>query len=431
MKPSPVDEPEENGDTSAGAGPLAGVKVLDAGVLFAGPIIGTILADFGADVVKIEHPRGDPLRTLGWRKDDVSLWWAFANRNKQCISVNLSTEEGQGLLRELVADVDVLIESFRPGTLERWGLGYEDLSAINPRLILTRVSGFGQTGPYSPRPGFGTAAEAMSGFAHINGYPDGPPTLPSFALGDGVCALFGAIATLMALFQRVNGGGRGQIVDVSIFEPLFWLLGPQAIVFDQLGVVQGRTGNHTDWTSPRNVYKSRDERWLALSASSQSIAERVMNLIGRSDLLEEPWFEDHAGRLEHEDELDESIASWIASRSEAEVIAAFEEFEAVIAPVYTIADIFSDPHYAARETITTVHHETLGSVRVQNVVPRLSATPGAVRHLGRRIGEDNHRVLVEQLGHTEVELEQWIAEGVVGVDQENVETIPSVALEEQ
>jgi len=431
MTSSPVNDPQGNGDVPAAPGPLAGVKVLDAGVLFAGPMIGTILADFGADVVKIEHPRGDPLRTLGWRKGDVSLWWAFANRNKQCISVNLSTEAGQGLLRELVADVDVLIESFRPGTLERWGLGYDELAAISPRLILTRVSGFGQTGPYSPRPGFGTAAEAMSGFAHINGYPDGPPTLPSFALGDGVCALFGAIATLMALFHRVNSGGSGQVVDVSIFEPLFWLLGPQAIVYDQLGIVQGRTGSQTDWTSPRNVYKSSDERWLALSASSQSIAERVMNLIGRSDLLEEEWFQGHAGRLEHQDELDEGIGSWIASRSEAEVIAAFEEFEAVIAPVYTIADIFSDPHYAARETITTVDHDTLGPVRVQNVVPRLSATPGVVRHLGRRIGEDNHRILVKQLGHTEVELEQWIADGVVGVGQENVEASPSVALEEQ
>ena len=426
-----MSDPRGNGEASAAAGPLAGVKVLDAGVLFAGPIIGTILADFGADVVKIEHPRGDPLRTLGWRKDDVSLWWAFANRNKQCISVDLSTEVGQALLRELVADADVLIESFRPGTLERWGLGYDDLAEINPRLILTRVSGFGQTGPYSSRPGFGTAAEAMSGFAHINGYPDGPPTLPSFALGDGVCALFGAIATLMALFHRVNSGGRGQVVDVSLFEPLFWLLGPQAIVYDQLGIVQGRTGNHTDWTSPRNVYKSRDERWLALSASSQSIAARVMNLIGRSDVLEEEWFQDHAGRLDHQDELDESIENWIGSRSEADVIAAFEEFEAVIAPVYTIADIFADPQYAARQTITTVDHETLGPVRVQNVVPRLSTTPGAVRHLGRRLGEDNHRVLVGQLGHTEVELEQWIADGVVGAGQEKVEASPSVELEEQ
>lgn len=425
--------PSEQGNDgrAPAAGPLAGVKVLDAGVLFAGPIIGTILADFGADVVKIEHPRGDPLRTLGWSKDGVSLWWAFANRNKECISVNLSTEAGQGLLRELVADADVLIESFRPGTLERWGLGYEELAAINPKLILTRVSGFGQTGPYSPRPGFGTAAEAMSGFAHINGYPDGPPTLPSFALGDGVCALFGAIATLMALFHRVNRGGTGQVVDVSIFEPLFWLLGPQAIVYDQLGVVQGRTGNHTDWTSPRNVYRSRDERWLALSASSQSIAERVMNLIGRPDLLEKEWFQDHAGRLAHQDELDESIESWIGSRSEAEVLAAFEEFEAVIAPVYTIADIFVDPQYAARETITEVEHETLGQVRVQNVVPRLSETPGAVRHLGRRIGEDNHRILVGQLGHTDDELEQWIADGVVGTSQEHVETSSPVALEER
>jgi crotonobetainyl-CoA:carnitine CoA-transferase CaiB-like acyl-CoA transferase len=398
---------------STNGGPLRGVKVIDAAVLFAGPVIGTILGDFGADVLKVEHPKGDPLRSLGWHKDGVSLWWAFVNRNKRCVSLDLSRERGQQLLKELVADADVLIESFRPGTLERWGLDYETLRELNPRLVLVRVTGFGQTGPYRGRPGFGTVAESMSGYAHINGFPDGPPTLPPFALGDGVSALFGAIATLMALYHRDVRGGEGQVIDLSLYEPLFWLLGPQSIVYDQLGIVQGRTGNRTDWTAPRNAYQVQDGRWVGLSASSQSIAERVMRLIGRGDVIEEEWFRDHTGRVAHQDELDELIGGWIGDHSLEDVLAAFEEFEAAIAPVYSIADIFEDPQYRERETITTVDDPVLGPTRMQNAVPRLSATPGRVRHLGRQLGADNREVFLDELGHDEAELEQWQQEGAV------------------
>ncbi len=396
-----------------GQGPLAGLRVIDAGVLFAGPVIGTLLADFGADVIKVEHPKGDALRSLGWHKDGVSLWWAFANRNKRYVSLDLSKPKGAELLRELAKDADVLIESFRPGTFERWGLGPEVLHEANPKLIIVRTTGYGQTGPYAPRPGFGTVAESISGFAHINGQPDGPPTLPPFALGDGVASLFGTFAAMFALYHRDVHGGPGQIIDLAIYEPLFWLLGPQAIVFDQLGLVQGRTGSSTEWTAPRNAYQAKDGRWLGMSASSQSIAERVMKLVGHPEVISEPWFADHTGRVEHQKLLDRYISVWIGERTSAEVLAAFEDAQAVIGPIYSIADIFADPQYAARETITHVDDPQLGRVHLQNAIPRLTATPGRVRHLGGPLGADNSEVFCTQLGHTEAELAQWRSAGIV------------------
>jgi formyl-CoA transferase len=393
---------------------LEGLRVIDVATLFAGPVIATILADHGADVIKVEHPRGDTLRTLGWERNGVSLWWALAGRNKRCVSLNLSKPQAQEILKKLVVDADVLIENFRPGTMERWGLGYEVLRAVNPRLIMVRTTGFGQTGPYKDRPGFGTLAESMSGFAHISGHPDGPPTLPPFALGDGICALTGVFATMFAIYHRdVKGTGEGQYIDLSIYEPLFWILGPQAIVYDQLGIVQGRTGNRAPFTAPRNAYQAADGRWLGLSGSAQSIAERVMRLVGREELVEEPWFQDHAGRLEHQDELDEAIGSWIADRSTEEVIQAFEEAEAAIAPIYDIADVFEDPQFIARDTITTVDDPRLGPVRIQNVIPRLSETPGRVRFLGPELGAHNREIYIEELGYKETDLDELERAGVI------------------
>jgi crotonobetainyl-CoA:carnitine CoA-transferase CaiB-like acyl-CoA transferase len=394
-------------------GPLAGLRVIDAAVLFAGPVIGTLFGDFGADVIKIEHPRGDALRTLGWQKNDVSLWWAFVSRNKRLVSADLGKPEGAALLRELAETADLLIESFRPGTMERWGVGPEVLLEVNPKLVIVRVSGFGQTGPDSAKPGFGTVAESISGFAHINGFPDGPPILPPFALGDGVAALFGTIASMFSLYHRDVSGGAGQVIDLSLYEPLFWLLGPQSLVYDQLGVVPGRSGSNTEWTAPRNAYQASDGHWLGLSASSQSIAERVVALVGHSELADEPWFAHHQGRVEHQAELDAVIGEWIGKRSSEEVLAAFGEAGAVIGPIYSIADIFEDPQYLARETITTVDDPRLGPARVQNVIPPLSATPGSVRHLGGELGAHNREIYCEELGHSIEELEVWKREGIV------------------
>jgi len=263
--------------------PLAGLRVLDAGVLFAAPLCATLLGDFGADVIKIEHPSGDPLRSFGWQEDGESLWWKVVARNKRSVALDLSQEDGQEAFARLVEEADVVLESFRPGTLERWNLGYERLAEGNPGLILLRTSGFGQTGPYRDRPGFGTLAESMSGFAAITGDPDGPPTLPSIALADGIAAVTGAMMVSMALTERAVSG-LGQIIDLSLVEPMLWVLGPQATVYDRLGIVQGRSGNRTPFSAPRNLYRTADDQWIAMSGSSQNTAVRVLRLIGGDEL---------------------------------------------------------------------------------------------------------------------------------------------------
>jgi crotonobetainyl-CoA:carnitine CoA-transferase CaiB-like acyl-CoA transferase len=394
--------------------PLEGLRVVDCATLFAGPVIASLLADYGADVVKVEHPRGDGLRSMGWQKDGVSLWWALVGRNKRCVTLTLSDPRGQELLKKLVADADVFIENFRPGTLERWDIGPDVLHELNPKLVIVRTTGFGQTGPYRQLPGFGTLAESISGFAHINGWPDRPPALPPLALGDGIAALMGCSAVMFALWWRAHGGeGKGQVIDLSIYEPLFWVLGPQVTVYDQLGIVQGRTGNRAPFTAPRNAYRTKDGRWLGLSASAQSIAERVMQIVGRPDLVEEPWFADHMGRLEHIDELDEIIQSWIGERTTEEVLAAFAAGEAAIAPIYSIEDIVEDPQYLERETIVRVPHPKLGSVLMQNVIPRLSDTPGRIRHPGAEVGEHNEEVYCGELGLSGAELEDLREAGVI------------------
>lgn len=406
---------ERSPDSREGSGtslPLDGLKVIDCATLFAGPLIATILGDFGADVIKVEHPRGDALRGLRWERDHVSLWWSVVARNKHCVSMVLSEPRGAHLFKQLTADADVLIENFRPGTLERWGLGPDVLMAANPRLVMVRTTAFGQDGPYSSLPGFGTLAEAMSGFAHINGWPDGPPTLPPFALGDGVAALTGAYATMIALWERATSG-KGQVIDLSITEPLFSLLGPQAAVYDQLGIIQGRTGNAAPFTAPRNAYRTKDDRWLALSGSAQSIAERVARVIGRDEWLTQDWYQSHAGRLANVKELDEAIASWIATRDASEVMAAFAEHEGAIAPIYTIADIFEDPQFTAREAVTRVEHPQLGDIAMANVVPKLARTPGKIRFPGQHeIGQENDATF-QALGLSAQDIAELRHDGVI------------------
>jgi crotonobetainyl-CoA:carnitine CoA-transferase CaiB-like acyl-CoA transferase len=374
---------------------LDGLRVLDASTLFAGPLAATILGDFGAEVIKVEHPaRRDPARDHGYSKDGVGLWWKLLGRNKRTVTCHLGSEPGQDLFARLAGTADVIVENFRPGTLERWNLGYDRLSAENPGLVLLRVTGFGQFGPIAHRPGFGTLAESMSGFAHITGLPDGPPTLPPFGLADGVAALASAIAALIALRAR-DRDGRGQVVDVAIIEPLMTILGAQPTVFDQLGIVQQRTGNRSVNNAPRNTYRTRDGRWLAVSTSAQSIAERVMRLVGRPELVDEPWFASGGGRAEHADELDEAVGAWIAERDRDEVVAAFEEAQAAVAPIYDVSDILEDPQYRALDSITTVDDPDLGPLKMQNVLFRLSETPGEIRWTGTAPGAHNEEVYGE------------------------------------
>ncbi|GIG68290.1 CaiB/BaiF CoA transferase family protein [Phytomonospora endophytica] len=374
---------------------LDGVRVIELATLFAGPLAGATLADFGADVVKVEHPRKpDPSRGHGPSKDGVGLWWKVLGRNKRAMTLDLSTPDGRDVLLRMAAEADVIIENFRPGTLERWGLGYEELAKANPGLILTRVTGFGQFGPYSARPGFGTLAEAMSGFAAVTGEPDGPPTLPPFGLADGIAALSTALATSMALNSR-HTTGRGQVVDLAIIEPIMALLGPQITWYTQLGYKQPRTGNRSSNNAPRNTYRTADGRWLAVSTSAQSIAERVVKLVGRPDFIDADWFATGSGRAAHADELDAAVSSWVGARPASEVVAAFEDAQAAVAPVYEIDDVIADPQFQALGTVHSVPDDELGEVAMQNVLFRMSGTPGEIRFAGRPHGADTEAVLGE------------------------------------
>ncbi|RZU25430.1 CaiB/BaiF CoA-transferase family protein [Streptomyces sp. BK239] len=392
--------------------PLHGLRVLDLATLFAGPLAATMLGDFGAEVVKVEHPdRPDPSRGHGPAKDGVGLWWKLLGRNKRAITLNLSRPGGRAALLRLAATADVIIENFRPGTLEKWDLGWEELSAVNPRLILTRVTAFGQFGPYAHRPGFGTLAEAMSGFAAITGEPDAPPTLPPFGLADSIAALATAYAVMTALAAR-DRTGEGQVVDMAIIEPILTVLGPQPLWYDQLGYVQERTGNRSANNAPRNTYRTADGGWVAVSTSAQSVAERVMRLVGRPDLIDEPWFTTGAGRAAHADVLDEAVGRWIASNTVIDVLAAFEKAEAAVAPVQDVRDVMTDPQYQALDTLTTVDDPELGPIRMQNVLFRLSSTPGSIRWAGRPHGADTETVLAEA-GLTPADLASLRAEGAL------------------
>ncbi|MCF3173264.1 CoA transferase [Streptomyces sioyaensis] len=413
--PSPSGVAAAGGRTSpqpTASGPLTGLRVLDLATLFAGPLAATLLGDFGAEVIKVEHPhRPDPSRGHGPAKDGIGLWWKLLGRNKKAMTLDLSHPGGRDVLLRLAAGADAVIENFRPGTLERWGLGWDELSAVNPRLVLARVTGFGQFGPYARRPGFGTLAEAMSGFAAMTGEPDGPPTLPPFGLADAIAALGTSYAVMAALHAR-TASGRGQVIDMALIEPMLTVLGPQPLWYDQLGHVQPRTGNRSANVAPRNTYRTADGSWVAVSTSAESVAERVMRLVGRPEVIGEPWFATGAGRAEHADELDAPVADWIARHDRAEVMAAFEKAEAAVAPIYDIREVMTDPQYQALGSITEVPDDELGTVRMQNVLFRLSETPGAIRWAGRPHGADTDEVLTS-LGLTGPEIAGLRAAGAL------------------
>jgi crotonobetainyl-CoA:carnitine CoA-transferase CaiB-like acyl-CoA transferase len=380
-------------------GPLSGVRVLDCATVFAGPFAAQLLGDFGADVIKIEHPtQADSLRGHGRSKNGVPLWWKTVGRNKRCIALDLSDQAGAGLLLRLAASADVLVESFRPGTLERWGLSVPALHAANPGLVIVRVTGYGQDGPYSKRPAFGTLIEAMSGFAAMTGEPDGPPTLPPFGLADGVAGIAAAAATMMALYARDTRSGVGQVVDLAILEPLISVLGAQASAYDQLGEIAKRTGNRSTNNAPRNTYQTCDGKWVAVSTSATSVARRVMALVGHPEVVDEDWFATGAGRAAHADLLDGYVAQWVATRTCAVVLEEFDRAQAAVAAVYDIAGLMADPQAECRHIFPVVPDDELGAMRMTNVMFRLGATPGQIRWTGRRHGQDTDEVLATELG---------------------------------
>jgi crotonobetainyl-CoA:carnitine CoA-transferase CaiB-like acyl-CoA transferase len=402
-------------DTTDGpSGPLDGLRVVDFSGMVSGGYATMLLADFGADVICVEHPDSpDPIRDWPPEQDGTSLWWKSLGRNKRCVTADLSTDEGQALALELVADADAVVENFRPGTLEGWDLGPERLQSANEELIVVRISGYGQTGPKAEDPGFGTAAEAMSGFAHVNGYPDREPLLPPISLADMVAGQTAVQGLLMALFERdVTGNGEGQVIDVSLLESLFRMFPGEVEKYDKQGTVSERLGNHHANAAPRNVYETTDG-YVALSASAQSIFENLTEIVGHPELVDDPRFADNAARVDHADELDEYIAPWIAERSTEEAIEELRAGDAVVAPIYDVSDIVADDHYQARDAIVEVDDGDIGPTRTANVHPKFSRTPGSVDHLGPRHGEHNAEIYVDELGLDEATLADLRDDGVV------------------
>lgn len=392
--------------------PLTGVTVIDASTIIAGPVCCQILGDFGADVIKVEHPtKPDGLRGHGHQKDGHPIWWKEISRNKRTIGVDLSNAEGAGVLQALIAKADVLVENFRPGTLERWGLGPSVLQKMNPGLVIVRITGFGQTGPYAARAGFGTLAESMSGFAHLTGSADGPPSLPAFGLADSICGIAASSATLMALRHR-DQTGEGQVVDMSILEPMMMAVGPSPTVYQQLGVIGARNGNRSVNNAPRNTYLTADGKWLAISTSAQSIAERVLRLVGHPEVISEPWFTTGAGRVQHVDELDAYVGEWIAARTQDEVVRAFTEAGAAIAPVYDAKDVVNDQHIRETQMLVEVEDVDLGKLLQHNVLWRMSKSPGKIRFTGREHGADTDEVLSE-CGYTVDQIQNLQKSGAV------------------
>ena len=398
-------------------GPLVGLKVLDLSIIVAGGTASSLLADFGAEVVKVERPgAGDPLRNWGPFANGVSLWWKVHSRNKKSITLNLGTPEGQDILKKLAAEADVLIEGFRPGAMERWGLGPDDLQKANPKLVMLRYSGFGQSVPYKDRPGFGTIAECMSGYISMTGFPDTPPNLPPIPLADEIAGVFGAMAGMMALYHRDASGdpdAKGQVVDVSLFEPLFRLCIPHITMFDMLDINRERVGNDFPDAAPRSLYKTSDDRWLGLSATSQSTFESLAHAMGMPDLISRPEFKDNAARLENRDSLNDELQGWLGQRDLEETMDQLIPSGGVVGPVYDAPQIMSDPHYQAREDIIDIDDPELGKTKMLGIVPKFSETPGAVEHAGPTVGEHNQRIYGSWLGLDEGELAEMTGQGTI------------------
>jgi len=390
--------------------PLAGLRVVDLSRLVAGNMVSLQLADHGAEIIKIEDPvRGDPLRA--WKTNGHSLHWKVYARNKKSLAIDLRKPGAMAILTDLIATADVLIENFRPGTLEAMGLAPETLHARTPGLIIVRVSGFGQDGPYRERPGFGTLVEGMSGFAAMNGFADREPVLPPLALADMVAGLYGAFAVMIAR-REVEAGRPGQVIDLPLLDPMVSILGPQAAMFQVSGEIPTRTGSRSNTTAPRNVFRTRDGRYIAISASIQAMAERLLRTVGRADMLGDPRFANNTARVENAAECEAPIAAFIAERDAADVLALFEKAEITAAPVYDIDQLIDDPHVAEREILVELPDADLGHVAMHAVVPRLANTPGAIRTPAPNLGEHTAEIL-RHLGRDEPTIQALANNGAV------------------
>ena len=405
-------------DNTAGTqrqGPLKNLRVLDIATIIAGPLAGSLLADFGAEVLKVELPeRGDAIRALPPHKDGVPLWSKVVNRNKRGITLDLRQPEGADILKRLVAEYDVLIENFRPGTLERWGLAPDVLWKINPKLTILRVSAFGREGPYAERPGFARVADAMSGFLNLCGPADGAPVHPGYPVADSVTGLFGAFGLLAAVLElRENPKAAGQVVSVSLFESMFRILDFLAVEYDQLGQVRGRYGNRNPYAAPGNVFRSKDGKWITLAASAQSIFERLCRAIDQPELIDDPRFIDNLARLKHTDEIDAIVARWFAERDADEACTQMERFDVSAVRARSIDELFEEEQIHANRMLISVDDPELGKLRMQGVTPTFSRTPGAVHRTGPKLGANTDEVLHGALRISNEDILALKAKGVI------------------
>ena len=401
-------------EANRNSGPLAGVKVLELGQLIAGPFATAFLAWFGAEVIKVEPPgTGDPLRTWRVVHKGTSLWWHLMARNKKCVTLNLRVQEGQKIARELARRVDVVIENFRPGTLEKWGLGYEELKKENPKLILARISGYGQTGPYAQRPGFAAVAEAFGGLRYVTGEPDRPPVRPNLSLGDSVAGLHAALGILMGLYHRDARGGSGQMIDVALYEAVLNLMEGMIPEYDKAGVKREREGMRLTGIVPSGTYPCADGAYIVIGANGDSIFRRFMLAIGRQDMAEESRLATNEGRSKHIDEIDEAITAWTKGRKSLEALKILNEADVPSGPIFSAPEMLADPHYQARMVFDEVDLGGGDQVKLPRLAPRLSETPGEMRWIGPVLGEHNTEVYRDWLGYPAAELERLSKEGVI------------------
>jgi crotonobetainyl-CoA:carnitine CoA-transferase CaiB-like acyl-CoA transferase len=407
----------KSGSAAAGhkAKPLEGLKVLEMGQLLAGPFASVMLAWFGAEVIKIEPPGiGDPLRTWRAMHKGTALWWYILGRNKKCVTLNLRTPKGHDIVRELVKDMDVVLENFKPGTMEKWGLGYEDLKKINPKIIMARISGWGQTGPYSHKPGFASVAEGVGGLRYVNGFPDRPPVRPNLSLGDSLAGLHAALGILMAVYHRdVKGTGQGQMVDVAIYEAVYNMMEGIVPEYDKAGVIRQREGTRLSGIVPTGTYPCKDDIYIIIGGNSDSIFKRMMQAMERPDMAADPRFEHNNDRAQHVDEIDQAIENWTRQHPSEEVVRILEGATVPVGPIYSVADMLKDPHFQARGLFEDVDLGGGDMVKLPTLVPKMSETPGGMDWVGPALGAHNREVYGGMLGYTDEQLKQLKDEGVI------------------